>query len=93
MCLSNLYYINMFLLCEVSVDFLTGLSSVQAFYIHHSVLVMCIIDLENNGRANCLELAEILNFGRIPQNFAVRKTCKTAQNEFSADKPVQYHVY
>jgi hypothetical protein len=37
-----------------TVDFVkTGLSSVFRLSIHHGVLVMYIIVLENNGRANC----------------------------------------
>ena len=51
---------------------------------------MCIIDLEQRTR-QLLELAEILNFGRILQNSGVRKTCKTGQNE-SADKPVHAYI-
>jgi len=48
--------------------FLTGLSSVFRLSIHHGVLVMYVIVIENNGHANCpIELVEILNFGRIPQ--------------------------
>jgi len=47
---------------------LTGLSSVFRLSIHHGVLVMYVIVIENNGHANCpIELVEILNFGRIPQ--------------------------
>jgi len=36
-----------------TVDFLTGLSSVFRLSIHHGVLVMYVIVIENNGRANC----------------------------------------
>ena len=37
-----------------TVDFLTGLSSVFRLSIHHGVLVMYVIVIENNGRANCI---------------------------------------
>ena len=37
-----------------TVDFVkTGLSSVFRLSIHHGVLVMYVIVIENNGRANC----------------------------------------
>ena len=82
-----------------TVDFLTGLSSVFRLSIRHGVLVMYVIVIENNGRANCPRTSgnpdfrqNSAKFCRIRRNSTVRKTCKTAQNEFSADKPVQYHV-
>jgi len=64
-----IYYINISLF--MSNAFLTGLSSVFRLSIHHGVLVMYVIVIEKNGHANCLiELVEILNLGRIPQNSA-----------------------
>ena len=69
-----------------TVDFLTGLSSVFRLSIHHGVLVMYVIVIENNGHANCpIELVEILNFGRIPQNFA--EFCRIRQ----CGKPAKQH--
>jgi len=78
---------NMFLMCEVSVDFLTGLSRLS---IHHNVLVMCIIDLENNGRANCPRTSgnpdfrqNSAKFCRFRRNSTVRKPAKQHRMSFS----------
>ena len=74
-----------------TVDFLTGLSSVFRLSIRHGVLVMYVIVIENNGRANCPRTSG--NRHNSAKFGGTRQCGKPAkQNEFSADKPVQYHV-